>query len=88
MNVNIEGKKVPTSFDVFCSDCDWSGAITVQMAENFAELAVGEAITFADNNDKPHKCPSCKKGNIYGKSGKYKRNPTTNHMDRIGDYEP
>lgn len=86
MEINIVGKKVPTSFDVVCSNCEWTGTATIEQSENLSNLSVGGEIIFSHDGEK-HKCPSCKTGYIYGVSGKYKRNPETNHMDRIGDYE-
>lgn len=86
MNINIVGKDVPTSFDVVCSNCEWTGIATIQQPENLSELSVGNEITFTNNGDS-HKCPLCNIGYIHGVSGKYKRNSETNHMDRIGDYE-
>ena len=86
MNVNIIGKTVPTSFDVVCSHCTWTGVATIPQAENLSELSVGNEITFKNGEDS-HKCPSCNVGYIHGISGKYKRNKETNHMDRIGDFE-
>jgi predicted nucleic-acid-binding Zn-ribbon protein len=82
MNINIISENVPTSFDVVCSKCDFTGTATVEIAKNIKEISSGEGIKFDGA-----KCPKCKYGDIYGISGKYKRNDQTNHMDRIGDYE-
>lgn len=87
MNINIIGNQVPTSFDVVCSNCEWTGVVTINQPENLNELSVGDQINFTKNSEENHMCPGCNKGYIYGVSGKYKRNKTTNHMDRIGDYE-
>jgi predicted RNA-binding Zn-ribbon protein involved in translation (DUF1610 family) len=86
MKVNIAGKIVPTSFDVVCSNCGWTGVATIDQPENLSELSVGKEIIFT-NEGENHKCPACSVGYIYGISGKYKRNKATNHMDRIGEYE-
>ncbi|MBF0877625.1 hypothetical protein HKD21_12320 [Gluconobacter cerevisiae] len=82
MDINIISENVPTSFDLVCSKCDWSGVGTIEIPKNIKEMSVGGKITFENA-----KCPKCKDGDIYGVSGKYKRNDVTNHMDRIGDYE-
>jgi len=87
MNVNIIGNTVPTSFDIVCSNCAWTGVLTTPQPENLSELSVGEKINFTNGDGDSHKCPSCNIGYIYGVSGKYKRNKESNHMDRIGDYE-
>lgn len=82
MNIDIISENAPTSFDVVCSKCDWTGTVTAEIPKNIKEISTGEGIVFNSV-----KCPKCKKGEIYGISGKYKRNDETNHMDRIGDYE-
>ncbi|WP_423251176.1 hypothetical protein [Klebsiella pneumoniae] len=87
MNINIVGKTVPTSFDVVCSNCTWTGVATTPQPENLSDLSVGNEITFTNDNGENHKCPSCKIGYIHGVSGKYRRNKDTNHMDGIGDYQ-
>lgn len=85
MELNINGPTVPTIFNVVCSECDFTGTATIEMAGNINQIEVGEAINFKDG-DKHHTCPACQKGYIYAKGGKYVRNAETNVMERIGDY--
>lgn len=86
MELNIAGKKAPTSFDVSCSNCSWTGVATLNMWVNLSTIAIGGKMNFSVNGV-PQKCPACKVGEIYAKGGKYKRNVETNHMERIGDFE-
>ncbi len=86
MQINVSGKSIPTSFDVVCSNCEWTGVATLDYPENVTTLSVGGEINFTQNGE-PHKCPQCGVGYIHGKSGTYKRNSATNHMDRTGDFE-
>lgn len=85
MNINISGKTVPTSFDVVCSNCEWTGVATLELPEKVTSIAVGGEINFSTEGEQP-KCPQCKIGYIHGMSGTYKRNASTNHMERIGNY--
>lgn len=86
MEINIIGKNIQTSFDVVCSNCEWTGVATLDLPEKITNISVGEEINFTTEGEQP-KCPQCNIGYIYGMSGTYKRNPQTNHMDRIGDYQ-
>lgn len=86
MNINITGKHIPTSFDVNCSNCEWTGVATLDLLEKITSIAVGGGINFTIA-DKQTKCPQCKVGSIYSISGIYKRDSGTNHMIRVGDYE-
>lgn len=85
MDITIAGSYVPTSFDVRCSKCEWTGVATIDQPEKLKELSVGEEIRF-QNGDKDHLCPNCHEGYIHGISGRYVRNES-NHMERVGDYE-
>lgn len=86
MNINITGNNIPTSFDVVCSACDWTGVATLDLPEKISNLSLGGEIKFTANEEDT-KCPKCKVGYIYGVSGKYKRNKNSNHMERVGDHE-
>ncbi|MNP37059.1 hypothetical protein D3C76_1304830 [compost metagenome] len=86
MNLNIKGATVPTTFNIVCSECDFTGTGTIDMAANIKQIEVGESINFK-NGDDNHICPVCHKGYIYAKGGKYIRNEKTNVMERVGDYE-
>jgi DMSO/TMAO reductase YedYZ molybdopterin-dependent catalytic subunit len=86
MEINITGKNTPTSFDVVCSHCEWTGVATLDLPEKVTTISVGGEINFTSADEQP-KCPQCNIGYIYGISGTYKRNTETNHMDRIGDYQ-
>ncbi len=84
-NLNINAENAPSIFDVVCSECNFTGTATVEIPK-ISQLSVKETIQFTDNNGNI-KCPSCMQGNIYAKSGIYKRNNDTGYMERIGDYE-
>ncbi|VDB02950.1 hypothetical protein BANRA_05882 [Klebsiella pneumoniae] len=34
MQININCKSIPTSFDVVCSNCEWTGVATLDYPEN------------------------------------------------------
>ncbi|SSI60753.1 Uncharacterised protein [Klebsiella pneumoniae] len=41
MQININCKSIPTSFDVVCSNCEWTGVATLDYPENVKTLSVG-----------------------------------------------
>jgi len=86
MKIQMNSDLVKTSFDVVCDKCEWTGVITLDQP-NIAEIAVGGTIDFS-TSDGPCPCPVCKTGSLHTKSGVYRRNKATNHMERVGDYTP
>ena len=44
MQININCKSIPTSFDVVCSNCEWTGVATLDYPENVTTLSVGGEI--------------------------------------------
>ncbi len=40
MNVNIIGNTVPTSFDIACSNCAWTGVLTTPQLHEFTITSV------------------------------------------------
>ena len=39
MQININCKSIPTSFDVVCSNCEWTGVATLDYPENVTTLS-------------------------------------------------
>lgn len=86
MELNIQATTVPTTFNVMCSECHFTGSAIIEMASNIKQIQAGEAINFTNKNV-AHVCPACHAGYIYAQSGNYIRNEKTNVMERVGDYE-
>lgn len=57
MQININCKSIPTSFDVVCSNCEWTGVATLDYPENVKTLSVGGEINWGSKRES-QKIPS------------------------------